>query len=320
MGVNSFMPLRGQIRGAVTSDLAYSRYVRLSGQVGAEQTARAIQFRRRKDDPPMALIEQAVVPTFLSLTPNAVRVYVTLCRFANGKSALSYPSRRKLLSRLGGVPYHTDFLTGRTKVGLTKAQRETRTKQLHRWGITLDECLAELIRARLIAPKSVTMRVKGSDVSYDGFQILRPADGHVRRIRDLKHRHAFFIVPGWLFDIGAFAIWHPNARRFYQPVGDKDLRVMTLALRDNDDLRYGGVNSDKVTLIDGDISVNPAAWPVELTFSVSECATALHGLLKRKIIKPFTAVYSSEHDHLIDARRDIAASPSEVVRTLVRIA
>jgi len=281
-------------------------------------SGRTKKFRERNKKPPLAIVEQAVVPGLLELSADALRVYCTLCRFANGRTALAYPGTRTLLACLGGVPYHTDFVTGRTRVGLTTAQKATRKLQLGRWTEHLTTLLDELIIGKLISPATVPT---GTDARKNcpGFRILR-MDGSSRRLKDLKYRHAFFQIPGWLFDVGAFGIWRARPRSHFQPISDKEVRLLLLALRDNDELRYGGINPDKVLHNNDELRINRNAWPVELTYSVTECNAVVARLLQIKLVKTRSGVFSREHAHLIDPVRNKCESSLEILLTTLGIA
>lgn len=283
------------------------------------KSGRTLNFRRRKNEPPFAVVEQALLPTLLALPTDAIRVYVTLCRFANGKTGLAYPSKRKLLHRLGAVPFHTNFLTGVTNVGLTKAQKLTRQRQLERFNAQLQQALDELVDAGLVAHATKSIATADGATEYKAFRILRP-DGRTRRISDLKYRRAFFIVPACVFDCGAFAIRSPQGHSYLRPLDARVLRLLLLALRDNDEQRYGGIDPATLSYEDGNIVLNRNAWPVELTFSVPECVAAVAELQRLRLLKTTTGVFSRKHGQLIDPDRNLEDSQSEVVRTIYRIA
>ncbi len=280
---------------------------------------RSLAFRRRKREPPYAAIEQAVIPALLALSTDAIRVYCTLCWFANGKTGLAYPSQRKLIARLGGVPFFTDFVTGIVRVGLTKAQKSKCNAQKRRFATQLASLIDELVESNLVARTTKTIRTANGVVDYDALCILRP-DGSIRRMRDLKFRHAYFQIPARLLDIGVFGIWRTRPRNYYQPIPDKTLRVLLLALRDNDELRYGGIDPAKVWYEQEQVACDRYAWPTELIYSVPECVQAIEDMTKLRILKRTHGVFSREHGHLIGSRRAAIASGSERMCTYFRIA
>jgi hypothetical protein len=278
-------------------------------------SGQSLKFRRHKQAPPLALVEQQIVPMLNDVSPDAARALMTLCRYANKHTGLAYPSNGTLIDSLGGVPLYKNFTTGRTRVGLTKEQRQRRANQNARREARLDSALEELERANLIARTTKIIKSPGNYTDVPAFQILHP-DGTPRNFRRLLRRHGFFKIPGHLFDNGAFGIWKRNVRCPFQPVSDLTLRVLILALRDNDDLRFGGINPDKLTLQDSAIVVNPDGWPAELTISIRDCIVSIDELLQRRVLKSTTAIFSARYGQIIDRFREQPASKDELARVV----
>ena len=269
------------------------------------------KFRAKKADPPFSVIEQALVPKLLALDADSIRLYCTLCRFANKVTGFSYPSKRKLMRKLGYVPYHTNALSGATKVGLNKKQRATRQKQMECWGNKLEVALQILIEARLIKPGSIDIKSNdGSIRTSEGYYILREF-GSKRNLKQLNFKQATFVIPGWLFDIGALASHTHSKRSGFEPLSINCIPVLLLALRDNDILRYGGIDPHKIRLVDGKSTLNRLGWPSELAFSVPQFENAIDELRRRKILASHSSIFSSSHGQLIKRNAEDADANSD---------
>jgi len=274
------------------------------------------KFRTKKADPPFSVIEQALVPKLLALDADSIRLSCTLCRFANKVTGFSYPSKRKLMQKLGYVPYHTNALSGATKVGLNKKQRATRQKQMLSWGHKLDLALQTLIEARLIKAGAIDIKSNdGSIRTSEGYYILRE-DGSKRNLKQLKFKHATFVIPGWLFDIGALASRTQSKRSGFEPLSIDCIPVLLLALRDNDMLRFGGIDPDRIRLANGKVTLNRFGWPSELPFSIPQFEKAIDELLKRKILKSHSSIFSSSHGQLIERNAQNAEAKSDEVNVV----
>jgi hypothetical protein len=249
-----------------------------------------------KERPRFAFVEQAVVLTLMQRSDDAIRVYCTMALFANAKSGLAYPSQRTLARKLGGVPYHSDFNSGRTRVGLTKKQRATRQKQIDRFNLRVVAAIDELCCAQLMVRNTGTRRMS-SDLSVT----FLAQDGQQRKLGRLQRRHGFLMIPAGLYETGALGLWHGHRKRQFRPLEGLELRVLLLGLRDRDRLEFGGVDPRAASGGPGGLRLGPFRWPLELGCTPHECETAVRALLRKKLFTLNDRIVSTIDSHYIRA-------------------
>lgn len=260
--------------------------------------------RSRRLKPSQAFIEKWTTPLLLRLTDDAIRAYVTLAKYANQHSGNAYPKDLLFLRHLGFSPYHTDWLSGRTKIWITKKQKCRRESHKRNAINRLRAALRELCENNLLSKGT---RLNG----YGPYRIytLLGNSGFPRRMR-FDGSTPFFKVPAEIFDRGAFALWK---RRFdgIIPLAGTDLRLLLLALRDHDRLRFGGVDPLKLRVQDGALLC--PAWPEELQKSETESADSIVNLVSGGYLRSVQVVSSRYDGHVIRYHGDATAPDEQVV-------
>jgi len=122
-------------------------------------------------------------------------------------------------------------------------------------------------------------------------------DGSRRNLLRLRYRRATFVVPGRLFDKGLFAI--RSARTSFKPIDDEFVRPLLLALRDNDPLRFGGIDPSKARLAAENTLINRDGWPLELPFSRPQFRSMFDCLIQRGLIITHRGIFSATAGHLV---------------------
>lgn len=244
--------------------------------------------------PKFAIIEQAVLPQLLSHSDDAIRLYVTAAQFANGKTGIATFGQRRLFRELFFAPYHTNFINGAVRVALSKKQRRTRDGQVDRFLKRVQIAIEELVAADLLRCDIH----EGGPQRIISLTFLRQ-NGDARNIRQLRKRNAFFkVLDEWVVT-GQFAMYRGHMGRTFKQLSGRELRIFLLALRDHDDLRFGGVDPSKVFLQDGIVTCGSSGWPMELFCSAVECERAFAALVARSNFKVHEIIASCHDGHLI---------------------
>jgi hypothetical protein len=275
-----------------------------------------ITSRCGRDKPPLIIIEKAAYRKLLACTRNAILVYIALARFANQHTALAFPKRKLLARQLGGVPFHTDFLSGRVRVGLSHAQLVTRNKQIATFDSAIDMALTELIAIEFIEKGYFANSSSGK--RYVAYSLLR-CNGHKRTRRLGFLADPFVMIPASLLDEGFFWVWRGHWQRRESLPSDDAIRVMLLALRDRDDLRYGGVNPKQLTRSDGAVDCSHGSWCNELGMTEKQCEAAVLELLNDNYLWVAENVLHNGDGHLIRLTDPPANAPDEVNVAVFRV-
>lgn len=249
----------------------------------------------------MAFIEKCAVSILIRCSDDALRAYITLAKFANRFRGHAYPSNRLLLRHLGFAPYYTSWLTGVTQVWKLKDERRNgrRKAQINKAVFRLNSALLELQHTCLI-DAAVRRNAAGH---YRIFRLL-DSHGYPRKLR-FDGSAPFFMIGPDVFAVGAFAMWKRRHDGIF-PLSGTELRTLLLALRDNDDGRFGGIDPSLVHFAQNRLICRD--WPSELQVTQEDCVTAIESLLSRSILRRRSVVLSTYDGHLITSKRPAAAA------------
>ena len=262
---------------------------------GRQSVASDSGIRRRSDraKPKIAIIENAIIGRLLNLSDDAIRVYVTLARFANRYTGFAYPKTRLLLRELNFTPFHTSTLTGIVRLGLTLRQWSRRRSQVRNATARLQAALDELQLAGLLAREFK----RNAYTEYTVYVLLHP-DGKHRKMARLKKADSFCIVPYEAFASGAFGLW----RRWWAglaPLTGLPLRMFLLAIRDHNLLRYGGISPRRLRN-GGPLGTFPdGVWQEALGCTLEEGQQALKELFCRRLLHEHHILASKIDSHVI---------------------
>ncbi|HXM18291.1 MAG TPA: hypothetical protein VN934_05715 [Candidatus Tumulicola sp.] len=273
-----------------------------------------VTYKRRSSraKPEIAIIESAILPKLLLLDDDAIRVYVTLVRFANRWTGLAYPGMKLLRRQLGFVPFHTDSYTGVTRLNLTRKQWARRRAQIDRAHQRIQASLDTLAGAGLIEQ---TYR-SNSNGPYKAYLIMG-ADGKPRKLSTLQQADSFFIVPREVISSGAFGIW-ARVSECLEFVAGAALRLLLLMMRDSNPLRFGGISPQRLTVQNRAIRIRDGTWLRELGVNHYEFWCAMRSIIQRQFLRARDILASTIDDHLIRDGTEPAASDEHAL-TVVAI-
>lgn len=250
----------------------------------------------------------------LNLSRRAKCAYVVLARFASKYDAQSYPRAELIAGQLGFRPYNTDATTGRARTNLSVKQRRTRKAQWERFNAEVGLAIQECVNANLITLTTYFDRRTRRNVR--AYQFLR-ADGQERTEECGFLSDPFVMIPASFVDNRFFTL-RSGSRRDRCP-SDRAMSVMLLALRDNDELRYGGIDPHQVAIFNDSIQCWGGTWCAELDMTEQCRAEALLELLRLGYVNAAIVVAHVRDLHLIRENEPRANAPDEVDVMLLRV-
>ena len=223
------------------------------------------QLRKRTPHHDKAILYKEVVPVLLSLSDSALRVLLARARFANNRTALSYPEALFLLRTLGFSCYAFAV----------------------RGLLVLHRADAELCRRGLLRQE----QLRNNHSVFPGTRLTLP-DGSVHSITKIPLK-PFFIVCKFFYTSGAGIIWTGDKGLYrLSPVA---LKLLIALLSENDLGCYGGVNPNLLARHDGRLVIGGpiAEW------DANAVAAALSELESRGFVSGHPATVSRKTGHLI---------------------
>jgi hypothetical protein len=254
------------------------------------------------------MILKTVVPILLSLSDNAVRVFINRARFAARRSGLSYPRYSFLARVLGGHKLYTCAHCGGSLYYLNKGQRIKQNERLAEKTDVIECADRELLHSGLEAE----VKLRNRYASFPGMRLMLP-DGTVHAIPKTAPYGTFFIVPAFIFDCGATAIW-ADKRRGVIPVSEQALKLLLILLSGQHVERFGGVNP--VTIHARDAGLSTAG--LLSMWNPSVLKDSLNELELRNIVGRNSSIVSQYDGHLI-RQNDVARFPDEIMTQVFRV-
>lgn len=262
------------------------------------------QQRQSRDKPPLIIIEKKIFVRLLALSRNAICVYLALTRFANQYTGHAYPGLDAIAREVGFVPNHTDFLSGRKRAHLTKKQRDLRDNKTNYWHSEITRAIEECIATGLIRTGAFYNSVL--QASYPGYYLLHE-DGRDRTRRSGFGKNPFVLVSVPLFEEGFFWITRGHWKRRTPLPSENALRVMLLAMRDNDRLHFGGVDWRQLSMCEGEIECSGSTWCAELNITEQQCIDAVTELIRSNYLHPMDIVVHRDYGHIIRTQPEAEA-------------